>query len=111
MYMRKMQSVQIYATPSIMFLDSRIRVLIEVKVTVKHSKAGFTLFFFDNQTGEFLRKTFISKAKAERVFKLNLYDTNEFVRGFPLPKDEKQANEFWNELESIHNKSRRKFII
>lgn len=111
MYMRKMQSVQIYATPSIMFLDSRIRVLIEVKVTVKHSKAGFTLNFYDNQTNEFLRKSFISKAKAERVFKLDLYDTNEFVRGFPLPANEKQATEFWDELQSIHNKSRRKFII
>lgn len=111
MYMRKMQSVQIYATPSINFLDSRIRVLIEIKVNVKHVKAGFILNFYDNQTGEFLRKAFISQSKANKIYKMNLYDTNAFVRGFPLPGNERQANEFWNELARIHDESRGKIKI
>lgn len=113
MYMRKMQSVQIYMTPSINFLDSRIRVLIEVKITVKHDKRGFTLYFYDNQSEEktLLRTTHISQAKAEKIFALNLYDTNEFVRGFPLPNNDRQKEEFFNELETIHNRSRGKLII
>lgn len=111
MYMRKMQSVQIYATPSMQFLDSRIRTLIEIRVHVRHVKGGFVLNFYDNHTNEFLRKAFISEGKARKVYKLNLYDTNAFVRGFPLPGNERQAEEFWEELARIHDESRGKIKI
>lgn len=104
MYVRKLRSIQIYATPNVGNVDSRIRDILEVLITMRRDKNGFHLYFMDFQTREFLRKAFIPKWKAERVYKLNLYDTYNFARPFPLPSTEKQAEEFWDKLEGIHVK-------
>lgn len=104
MYGRKLRCIQLYATPNVGNVDSRIRDIIEVVVTMRKDNKGYHLFFMDFQTKEFLRKAFIPKWKAERVYKLNLYDTYSFVRGVPLPNNEKQAMEFWDTLETIHRK-------
>lgn len=104
MYGRKLRCIQIYAMPNVGFLDSRIRNVIEVLVTVRKDSKGFHLFFMEFQTKEFLRKVFIPKWKVEKVYKLNLYDTYSFVREVPLPSNEKQAKEFWDTLEGIHKK-------
>lgn len=104
MYTRKLRSIQIYATPNIGNIDSRIRDIIEVVVTMRKDNNGFHLYFTDFQTKEFLKKAFIPEWKAKRIYKLNLYDTYAFVRGFPLPANERQANEFWEKLDGIHRK-------
>lgn len=104
MYGRKLRCIQLYATPNVQNVDSRIRDIIEVVVTMRKDPKGYHLFFMDFQTKEFLRKAFIPKWKAERIYKLNLYDTYSFVRGVPLPNNEKQATEFWDTLETIHRK-------
>lgn len=104
MYGRKLRCIQIYAMPNVGFIDSRIRNVIEVIVNVRKDAKGYHLFFSDFQTKEFLRKAFIPKWKAERVFKIDLYDTYSFVRSVPLPSTEKQAKDFWDTLETIHKK-------
>jgi len=104
MYGRKLRCIQIYAMPNVGFIDSRIRNVIEVIVTVRKDNKGFHLFFSDFQTKEFLRKVYIPKWKVEKIYKLNLYDTYSFVRAVPLPNNEKQATEFWDTLEAIHRK-------
>lgn len=104
MYTRKLRSIQIYATPNVGNVDSRIRDIIEVVVTMRKDNKGYHLYFTDFQTKEFLKKAFIPEWKAKRIYKLNLYDTYAFVRGFPLPNNEKQAAEFWEKLDSIHRK-------
>jgi len=104
MYTRKLRSIQIYATPNVGNIDSRIRDIIEVVVTMRKDNAGYHLYFTDFQTKEFLKKAFIPAWKAKRIYKLNLYDTYAFVRGFPLPAHERQANEFWEKLDGIHRK-------
>jgi len=104
MYTRKLRSIQIYASPNVSNIDSRIRDIIEIVVTMRRDNSGYHLYFTDFQTKEFIRKAFIPKWKAERVYKLELYDTFAFVRGFPLPAHEKQANDFWEKLDRIHRK-------
>lgn len=112
MYTRKMQALQMYATPSVNNVDSRIRQIIELLVTMRQiPKKGFRFYFRDFQTGEHLRTVFFPFWKAERVWKLNLYDTNAMVRSFPLPQTEVQSEAFFDRLEDIHNKNRRKVVI
>lgn len=111
MYTRKMKSVQIYATPSVQNVDSRIRQIIEVLVTVRKDKKGYHLYFQDFQTGVQLRTAFFPHWKAKKIYKLHLYDTYDFVKGFPLPSNEKQAKEFWEELDQIHRESRGGIVI
>ena len=108
MYTRKLQSLQIYATPSVNNVDSRIRQIIELLVTMRHiPKKGFRFYFRDFQTNEHLRTVFIPMSKAKQIFSLNLYDSHQMVRRFPLPKTERQSDEFFDKLEEIHDKNRR----
>jgi len=109
MYTRKMQSVQMYCSPSINNVDSRIRQIVEILVTVRRiGEKGFSIHFMDYQTREFLHKQFLPMWKAKRIFKLNLYDTYNMVSSFPLPSTEKQGNEFMDKLSEIHDEHRRK---
>lgn len=111
MYTRKMQSVQMYCSPSINNVDSRIRQIVEVLVTMRNKRNGFKFYFYDYQTNELMRTAFIPRWKAERVFKLNLYDTHNMVRSFPLPSTEKQSEEFFDRLEEIHDTARGKIKV
>lgn len=114
MFTRKMQSVQIYCSPSINNVDKRIREIVEVLINVrKIGNKGFSLHFTDFQTGEFMHKQFIPMWKAKKVFKLNLYDTFNMVQACPLPKTEKQGEVFFHTLNEIHDRARgkRKVII
>lgn len=104
MYTRKLRSIQIYATPNVSNVDSRIRDIIEVVVRMRKDSKGYHLHFSDFQTGEFLKKAFIPEWQAKRIYKLNLYDTYAFVRRFPLPANQRQADEFWEKLDTIHRK-------
>lgn len=104
MYVRKMRSIQIYATPSVNMLDSRIRSVLEVVVKMQKTKAGYQLNFYDYQTNQFLRKAFVPMSKAKKIYKLNLYDTYSFVTPVPMPSDERSAKKFWAELNAIHEK-------
>lgn len=112
MFTRKMQSVQIYCSPSIKNVDSRIRDIVEVLITSrKIGDKGFSLHFVDYQTGEFMHKQFIPMYKANKIFKLGLYDSFNMVQGFPLPSTEKQGEEFFRKLEDIHNEARGKKLL
>lgn len=114
MFTRKMQSVQIYCSPSIKNVDSRIRDIVEVLVNVrKIGDKGFSLYFTDYQTGFPMPQAsqFIPMYKAKKIFKLNLYDSFNMVQGFPLPSTEKQGQEFFETLEEIHDRSRGKIRI
>lgn len=102
MYVRKMRSIQIYPTPSITMLDSRIRSVIEVEVKMSKTNKGYTLEFWDYQTNTFLRRVFMPMSKVKRIYKLNLYDTHSFVTPVPMPNDERSAKKFWAELNRIH---------
>lgn len=107
MYTRKMKSVQMYCSPSINNVDSRIRQIVEVLVTVtKVGDKGFSIHFEDYQTRTFMHRQFFPMYKAKKIFNLKLYDTFNMVQGFPLPSTEKQSKPFFEKLEEIHDNAR-----
>lgn len=109
MHTRKMKSIQIYCSPSINFVDTRLRSIVEVLVTArKIGDAGFQYYFYDYQTKEFMHKQFLPMYKAKRIMKLNLYDTDNMVRHFPVPETEKEGTKFFEKLEEIHDRARGK---
>ncbi|WP_332651610.1 zonular occludens toxin domain-containing protein [Lysinibacillus sp. 54212] len=108
-YTRKMQSIQMYASPSIANVDSRIRQIVEVLFHCrKVGNKGFEALIFDYQTKRFLRRVFMPMSTAKRLFKLNLYDTYSMVRGFPLPQNKKEIEEFWDTVFDIHQMKHRR---
>lgn len=109
MMTRKMKSVQIYCSPSINFVDSRVRQIVEVLITArKIGDKGFQYHFQDYQTGEFMHKQFLPMYKAKSIMKCQLYDTENMVQYFPIPQTEREGEKFFEELELIHNESRGK---
>ena len=109
MFTRKMQAVSFYCSPSINNVDSRIRQIVEILITVrKIGDKGFQLHFQDYQTKEFMMTQFIPMFKAKKIFKLNLYDTYNMVQSFPLPGTEREGKVFFEKLEEIHDKARGK---
>lgn len=113
MYTRKMKAVQMYCSPSILNVDSRLRQLVEVLINVrKIGNKGIKLDFYDYQMasngafGQYIHTQFIPAFKMKQIFKMNLYDTFQMVRQFPLPNTERQETEFFNELDEIHNQYR-----
>lgn len=109
MYQRKMMSVQIFCSPSINNVDSRIRDIVEVLIDVrKVGDKGFSIRFTDYQTKEFMHSHFLSMSKAKKIFKLQLYDTYQMVSGFPLPGTEREGDKFFAKLEEIHDLARKR---
>ncbi|MEK5090512.1 zonular occludens toxin domain-containing protein [Paenibacillus sp. FSL M8-0228] len=113
-FARKMQSIQIFATPSINRLDTRIREMLEVLIHVRPmGNKGIILDYFDFQAdsfgpkGQFLHSRSLSSAKVKQIHGLDLFDTYSFVNGFPLPRTEREAETFLEELEKAHDEARR----
>lgn len=119
-FVRKMASIQIFATPSIQRLDSRIREIIEILVVVRKVGHGTFYDFYDYQAdfagryGRYLHSKFLPKRRMTQIHKLNLFDSMGFVGKFPLPSTEAATKKFMDKLEEAHwrgvNK-RRKAVI
>jgi cytidylate kinase len=112
MFCRKMASVQIFITPSINNLDTRLRQLTEVLINVtKVGNRGMRLEYYDFQAeggskGKFLHARYLPAAKISKIHSLDLFDSHSFVGGFPLPKTERDSEKFMAELESRHDIAR-----
>lgn len=107
-FVRKMASIQVFATPSVTRLDTRIREILEILIVVRKTGAGTYYDFYDFQAdfagkyGRYMHTKFIPKAKMRAIHALNLFDTHSFVSKFPLPTNERDAVEFMRELEKAH---------
>ncbi|WP_024628378.1 MULTISPECIES: ATP-binding protein [unclassified Paenibacillus] len=117
-FVRKMASIQLFATPSINRLDTRIREMLEVLLHVRPmGKKGIQIDYYDFQAdsfgkfGQLLHSRFLPGGRVGQIHKLNLFDTHSFVGGFPLPKTEKAAEKFMDQLELVHNESRRNIYV
>lgn len=113
-FCRKMASIQIFVTPSIKRLDTRIREMLEVLIQVRPmGNKGIRFDYFDfqadgyGQNGQFLHSRFLSGQKVKQIHSLNLFDSHSFVSGFPLPATEREAKVFMEELEKRHDEARR----
>lgn len=114
-FVRKMASIQIFVTPSIGRLDTRIREILEVLIFVRQvGKNGISFDYYDFQAdfggrfGKFLHNRFLPAHKVKQIHKLNLFDSHSFVSGFPLPTTEPKAKKFMQELEQHHNEARKR---
>lgn len=113
-FARKMAAIQIFVTPSITRLDTRIRELIEVLIVVRPAGHGAISFdFYDFQAdwggtrfGKFLHNRFLPGGKVKKIHGLELFDSHSFVNGFPLPTTEPAAKKFMAELERRHDAAR-----
>lgn len=113
-FCRKMTSIQIFMTPSIKRLDTRIREMLEILIHVRPmGNKGIKLDYYDftadsyGQMGQLIHSRFLTSGKVAQIHKLNLFDTHSFVSGFPLPKTERAAELFMDELERVHDQARR----
>ncbi|MEK4477818.1 ATP-binding protein [Paenibacillus sp. FSL R7-0048] len=114
-FVRKMASIQIFATPSINRLDTRIREMLEILIQVRPmGNKGIHLDYYDyladggGKMGKFLHSRFLPASKVKQIHKLHLFDTHSFVGGFPLPKTERAAEKFWTKLEQTHDDAMRR---
>lgn len=112
-FARKMASIQIFVTPSIRRLDTRIREMLEIMIHVRPiGNRGMRLDYFDFQAdsfgsyGQYLHSRYLSSGRVKQIHKLNLFDSHSFVGGFPLPKTERAAAKFMQELERVHDLAR-----
>lgn len=107
-FVRKMASIQVFATPSIMRLDTRIRDMLEVLIVARKVGHGTYYDFYDYQSdfagryGRFLHSKFLPFHKMKQIHRLNLFDSYSFVSRFPLPNNETAAKKFMDELEAAH---------
>ncbi|NEU27710.1 AAA family ATPase [Paenibacillus polymyxa] len=113
-FARKMASVQIFATPSVNRLDSRVREMLEVLIHIRPAgNKGMHIDYYDFQAdsygrmGKLIHSRFLSAGKVKQIHALNLFDSHSFVGGFPLPRTERAAAEFMDKLEQVHNEARR----
>lgn len=114
-YCRKMNSVQIIIAPNFTNIDKRIRQLTEVLINVvKVGNKGIRLEYFDYQAGNgesslgrFLHSRFLPASKVRQIHSLQLFDTYRMVRGFPMPRTERDKKKFWIELEEHHHEALR----
>lgn len=112
-FVRKMASIQIFVTPSINRIDTRIREILEVLMIVrKYGKRGVAIDFYDYQAdfagrfGKHLKTQYIPGFRVAQIHRYGLFDSHSFVSGFPLPKTEAAANKFMQELERAHDAAR-----
>lgn len=107
-FVRKMATIQIFATPSLQRLDTRIREIVEILILVRKTPAGTHYDFYDFQAdfggryGRYMHTKFLPKGKMQQIHKLDLFDSNSFVPKFPMPKTEAAAKKFMIELEKAH---------
>jgi len=118
-FVRKMASIQIFATPSIMRLDTRIRDMLEVLIVARKVGNGVFYDFYEYQSdfagrfGRYLHSKFLPLHKMKKIHRLNLFDSYSFVSRFPLPSNERDAKRFMDELEAAHWRgvNRRRAVI
>ncbi|WP_298737659.1 zonular occludens toxin domain-containing protein [uncultured Chitinophaga sp.] len=107
-FVRKMASIQVFATPSVNRLDTRIREIIEVLIMVRRTAGGTYFDYYDYQAdfggrfGKYLHSKFLPNYKLKAIHRLNLFDSYSFVSKFPLPKTAPEQEKFMIELEAAH---------
>lgn len=114
-FVRKMAAIQVFATPSIFRLDTRIREILEVLIVARKVGHGTFYDFYDFQAdfggryGRFMHSKFLPLQKMKQIHRLDLFDSHDFISRFPLPATEQEANKFMVELEAAHGRGLNKY--
>lgn len=121
-FVRKFASVQVFATPSVNRLDTRIREIIEILIVARNTPKGTYYDFYDYQAdfggkyGQYLHSKFLPHFKRKKVHDLHLFDSYMIPQKVTHPKTEREGIRFMEELEIAHefgveNARNRKGII
>ncbi|RIV28810.1 ATPase [Alicyclobacillaceae bacterium I2511] len=97
---RKLRAVHMFLNPVGVNLDGRILDLVEVLIRVRKSPGRYiALDAYEYQDkrygpdGRYLKTLRMPWWRVQQIFKLNLYDTDQLVYPFPVPKTERQETE------------------
>lgn len=97
-YLRKIRCTLILTSPLFENLDSRIRTITNAVCYVQNDKNFFYYPFYDPTNGRFLG---LKKARKEKVFDMNLYDTNSIVSQLDMPQKREDFDQYLFELKQI----------
>lgn len=102
-YLRKLRSSLYMTTPNIRNLDSRIRALCNILVDCHKTPAGFTYNIYDYQGEKLLRRKFLPMFKAQEIWDVGLYDTNQIITSIEFPGNERQFKQFLEQIIEIND--------
>ena len=104
-YLRKLGSSLFMTTPHIRNLDSRIRQLTNILVDCHKFAGGFSYDFYDIQSEKFLRRKFLPKFIAQKIFKTGMYDSHAIVRAIEFPRNERAFDSFLNKIIEVRERA------
>lgn len=99
-YLRKLRCTLIMTSPSFSDLDSRIRNITNIYVSVTKDYSSFKYEMYDIQSKKYLKTMKINQADAFRVAD-RIFDTASMVTPVEIPAKKDDFTEFLNELKII----------
>jgi hypothetical protein len=105
--LRKLRASLFMTTPNIRNLDSRIRALCNILVECHKTPAGFIYYIYDYQGERLLKRKFLPMYKAQEIWSVGLYDTNQIITSIEFPASERQFKQFLEEIIEINDTYRR----
>lgn len=102
-YLRKLRASLFMTTPNIRNLDSRIRALCNILVDCHKTPAGFIYYIYDYQGERLLKRKFLPMYKAQEIWSVGLYDTNQIITSIEFPANERQFKQFLEQIIEIND--------
>jgi hypothetical protein len=102
-YLRKLRASLFMTTPNIRNLDSRIRALCNILVDCHKTPAGFIYYIYDYQGERLLKRKFLPMYKAQEIWAVGLYDTNQIITSIEFPANERQFKQFLEQIIEIND--------
>ena len=93
-YLRKLNASLFMTTPHIRNLDSRMRQLTNILVDCRKLGTGFLYDIYDYQGERLLRRKFLPKYIADRIFETGMYDSRAIIRAVDFPANERAFERF-----------------
>lgn len=103
-YLRKLNSSLFMTTPHIRNLDSRMRNLTNILVDCHRISGGFLYDIYDYQAERLLRRKFLPKYMAEKLFALGMYDSHAIIRAVEFPNNERAFDRFLSTIIAIRER-------
>lgn len=100
-YLRKLNTSLFMTTPHIRNLDSRMRQLTNILVDCHKISGGFLYDIYDFQNERLLRRKFLPKYIAQKIFETGMYDSHAIIRAVEFPSNERAFERFLDTIIEI----------
>lgn len=100
-YLRKLNTSLFMTTPHIKNLDSRMRQLTNILVDCHKLYGGFLYDIYDFQSERLLRKKFLPKYVAQKIFDTGMYDSHAIIRAVNFPSTGRAFERFLDAIIEI----------